>query len=179
MLTLVLLVASLQAGIIFQTNSLTVNEGETFTVNVVADADTFGLSIGALVAYGDGLVDWSNPVWHPGFTVQANTGIKRDGSKENTIYTNIAGTAPVDVSLYVAAGQVLFSFDITAGAAGTTITVADYAGTNPYSPPPTPVATKWNAVETTLAPLEITVVPEPMTMALLGLGGLFIRRRRA
>jgi len=177
MLSLVLLVASLQAGIIFQTNSLTVNEGETFTVNIVADADTFGLSVGALVAYGDGLAGWDNVSLHAGFNALANLGVQRDGSKANSIWTNITGASQVGET--IAAGQVLMSFEVTAGAAGTTITVADFNGTNPYSPPPTPVATKWNSVETTLSPLEITVVPEPMTMALLGLGGLFIRRRRA
>lgn len=34
------------------------------------------------------------------------------------------------------------------------------------------------AITSTYTPLAITVIPEPMTIALLGLGGLFLRRRK-
>ena len=36
----------------------------------------------------------------------------------------------------------------------------------------------WNAVESELGDLTLYIVPEPMTIALLGLGGLFLRRRK-
>jgi len=34
------------------------------------------------------------------------------------------------------------------------------------------------SVDAVMSPLAVTVIPEPMTMVLLGLGGLFLRRRK-
>lgn len=77
-----------------------------------------------------------------------------------------------DGSTTVPSSSNLFSFGVSWSAvdAGETIAVtgADY-----YS-----VGTDWYPITATMAGYDILIVPEPMTIALLGLGGLFLRRRK-
>ena len=58
-------------------------------------------------------------------------------------------------------GALMFLFDLTASAEGT-VNISTYE------------TDYWTVIETA----SIEVVPEPMTIALLGLGGLFLRRRK-
>jgi hypothetical protein len=71
-----------------------------------------------------------------------------------------ASMSPIGVPAIAAGPQ--FSFDYV-GVVGDTATISVFADPD-YT---TPVAS-----------VNVTVVPEPMTILLLGLGGLFLRRRR-
>jgi len=70
------------------------------------------------------------------------------------------------------AGTVLYQFQVTINEGGD-IGMANIQVQNPYvAMPPT-----WYTIGT-LNTLPVSVIPEPMTIALLGLGGLFLRRRK-
>lgn len=93
-----------------------------------------------------------------------------------TVNNGAFGTSPlIDGAQYVGnAGDfdgingLIYSFEYTVDAA-TTLSFAEVAAKTPFN----------TAVATDLGSLDVNVVPEPMTMALMGLGGLFLRRRRA
>ena len=71
------------------------------------------------------------------------------------------------------AGTVLYTFSATINEDGT-IGMANVSCIDPYGVPPMPP----KYYDLTLNGLDVTIVPEPMTILLLGLGGLFLRRRR-
>jgi hypothetical protein len=154
--------------------------GETFTVNIVSDAalDYFTLSI-ALTGDFKGL---ALGAVNAGFDSLASAGTQRDGSVGNVFIKSMLGQTNA-TSASVEAG-VVGSFSVTAAdVLDGMITVDDYAGGGLGGPP---VATKILAGGTTtistiqMEPVSVKVVPEPMTMSLLSLGGLaLIRRRRA
>jgi hypothetical protein len=78
------------------------------------------------------------------------------------------------------AGTSVYSFTITipsAASIGDTFTIDDVGGyINPGYPP---TGTNFNTMDVTAASaLVLTVIPEPMTVLLLGLGGLLLMRRR-
>jgi len=76
----------------------------------------------------------------------------------------------------------LYSFDLTipVGALKDDVyNVIALIGTPAISPPPAGYAHQIDAADVTSTnSLVLTVIPEPMTIALLGLGGLFLRRRK-
>lgn len=79
----------------------------------------------------------------------------------------------------IAAGEPLYAFKVTipVGAAiGDTFTIDDLLGAPVHSAGP-PYGTVADVAANAQA-LVLTVIPEPMTIALLGLGGLFLRRRK-
>jgi hypothetical protein len=72
-----------------------------------------------------------------------------------------------------AIGSTLLSFDLTGVTTGTidltTEEIAFFTVT---------AGGGWNDLHPDMGSMQVTIVPEPMTLVLLGLGGLFLRRRR-
>jgi hypothetical protein len=84
----------------------------------------------------------------------------------------IQGSAPFDFTTHVPPGQAIYSFEFHVPDVpwSTYITICTSGSGE---------VTDFDLGTTVqIDPLTIHVVPEPMTIALLGLGGLFLRRRR-
>jgi len=163
------------AGTISFSGAATIDENSIATITVIADEASFGIALGAIALdMGSATVGTLNGA----YSALANDGSQKDGSVNGIQIFQVSGTAPTGVT--VAAGQALYSFtiDSTGLALGDVITISEWTGMNPFGMPPFPVDSKLNGVTAGLGSLAVTVVPEPMTMALLGLGGLFLRRRK-
>jgi hypothetical protein len=105
--------------------------------------------------------------------------------QENPLFNNAAGTNPAisDADLlvtppgpYPGTTAMLFTFDVTspAGSPADVLNIALDTSTTPYV-----LDSNFSfATGTAGAGTSITFIPEPITVVLMGLGGLFLRRRR-
>ena len=156
-LVLVLGMASMaSATISFVTNSATINVSESYTVQVQSDIDSAGWT--GYLGYAPGTVAALTSVW-------ALPGAGDDATAPATSYAGYWQLNALDLTppadSIVAGAQ--FEGTMQAYAVGTyDIYLYDSFWTGH------PV------VDT----FTLTVVPEPITLALLGLGGLFLRRRK-
>lgn len=144
------------------------NPSDTITIELLADfyVTYFGIDY----VYGEPTA--SNPVLHSLFTVPPVT----PGTLVNsggTLMVSVAGGVAADlIEDGVPIGEVLWSFDYhIPDVEESTVLVISGSGVA--------VADCWwvDSVSS-IGALEIHVVPEPMTIALLGIGGLFLRRRK-
>jgi hypothetical protein len=150
------------------TSAGNVNQGDTLSVAVISDGSSAALQIFGVYDTGGAAGTVSNAALNGGY--------------DWAIFTNLGatntGSALIDVSSgktnfgspSIASGQALLSFDyLVPNVLGAWSIFGGTEGTTGAAS---------NADGTALAPLTMNVVPEPMTVVLLGLGGLFLRRRK-
>ena len=153
----------------FQASNTNVLVGEVVSITVIATGNCTNIAIPQILSDNAGLV--SNLVLNAGFNQfpQAGTAVNAG----NSLITGVSGATPFAFPpTPVLAGTALYSFDYTvpAVALGTVITISG-AGSLSFM-------FDDFSQSTSLGSTAMTVVPEPITIALLGLGGLFIRRRK-
>ena len=169
----VLAVASVaSAGMVFDGKDQA-QPGEIVTISVIGDAVCTGMNIGGLRADAGSLAAGE---LNDGLNQFPSTGTPKDGSWENLWLIGISGTPSLGSE--PAAGDVLYTFtlDTTGLEIGTTVTIDDWSGI--YQGAGRPYMTNFNTVSDDIAAMSVEIVPEPMTIALMGLGGLFLRRRK-
>ena len=150
-----------------------VPENTAITINVVGDTDCedFRVSVAVTGSFSNVGVGTVNTL----FTDSLSTaGQLKDGSTANVYVFQKNGIVDtVGSDPLVPTSAIFGTITLTTGALGGTITIDDYAG---VFPPPTD--TIYNGTTIDAGSLDLTIIPEPMTIALLGLGGLFLRRRK-
>jgi len=120
----------------------------TVTVNMVADFVVEAMDIGAITVDNTGGLA-NQGVAAAGqlnlkltYRIPSDPGLLKDGTESNIVIFQIAGgvnlddpaTPDIDESAPAESGEILYSFQIQAGAAGTTITVDDLFGPPPVNP---------------------------------------------
>jgi hypothetical protein len=175
----------------FPTPSVDVLAGAVVTVEITADTavGTYAVSITETTTSSAGhSTATAVGTYHSNFNLNVVA-----GRLQNTMTGSVGGTprymlidratAGISPANPVAAGQVLYSFDvlIPAGAeVSDTFVITAAVGKPVVTPPANPgYGHLLDAVPVaTTNALTIHVVPEPMTILLLGLGGLLLRRRK-
>ena len=138
-----------------------IQQNTTGTVLLEADVAATSFELQADLA-GAGFVSGAVGTVNATFTSQGAGTIT--GGSLRDVYGSGTGS--------VAAGTALYDFTIlSGGTVDDVITIVTATGGIP------PKYTQLNSVDVTDS-MTITIVPEPMTIALLGLGGLFLRRRK-
>jgi hypothetical protein len=165
----------------------TVQPGASVEITVKADFNVIGLQ---MATTADGGTAPAVGTLNAGFTLLNVPGTLRNGVGTGTLFIlidKIQGGVPLGQS--IAAGQVLYTFTWDAPTGLEECTTFTIGATpdqypNPFYPPPPPNYTvkadgSQGELVNAFNPCTVNVLPEPMTIALLGLGGLFLRRRWA
>jgi hypothetical protein len=180
---LCLSIATLAQGAIgFVPSKTNVTTGETITIRLISDSPCMGFSIDA-VSDGDKGGLCSNLSFNSGLTILNPGYIENahvDYWSDFGPYVLFDYAAACATTSAIPAGATIFSFDYKADSILGAVTIAPIisepwwpiimgASGSIYPPPGDPQG---------ITGCTITVVPEPMTVALLGFGGLLLRRRR-
>jgi hypothetical protein len=158
------LVSSAQAALTLNLSSASIAVGGTTTLTIVSDnVDNWQDNL----ILSEDVMAWNAPV-----AADWGTGTASGIGNIGAIGYNAGGYhAAIDVLV----ASNLGTTDVVAGTQFSIVITGMNAGTIYVSlQDPTTQA----EVTTNGAPLALVVTPEPMTMALLGLGGLFLRRRK-
>lgn len=177
-LSLVLAVAGLaNAGfVVSKTTDLVA--GDVISISYIADYTVAGLSIRNISDSGSVTGAMSDAFLHAGFNSGRKVGVNivnADGKlMTNTTGDGLGGAALVALGgVYPVAGEVVFSFNYTVKAgANETFVLAFDDGVAARGIKNTA------GVTSALGSIQLQTIPEPITMGLLSLGALFLRRRK-
>jgi hypothetical protein len=135
--------------------------GTTVTIEIVYDFTAGGMSMDSVDATAG---SWSDPALNIGFD-----DVHVNGTVAGSSITGIGGSTGTS-SADVAAGAVLWSAEFTVPELPSS-SIVTISTSNFFVSP-----TDFSDMTFETNALELHVIPEPITLALLGLGGLFIRR---
>jgi hypothetical protein len=152
------------------------NPSDVIRINLVADFDVCTVGIGEIASNGGSVPNIIG--FNPKFTPVGPPGIPINNG--GTLIEYIAGSvamgqpgAPAGEWLYA------FEFHVPDVPASTMITIDDVTDYTAAPPKYTSInSPDWTVMVSDVVPLTIHEIPEPMTIALLGLGGLFLHRRK-
>ncbi len=152
------------------------------TINLVSDSLVTG--IGSLAIGSDGGTAQAPLALHLLITALPNTGVIHNSG--GILIHTIAGTTGTALPpVTIAAGEAIYSFDFHVPELpdSTYITIADYTGASPVGPPLSTSISWYDAGSGQLGSMtdvgELVIhIPEPATIALLGIGALSLLRRR-
>ena len=195
-LVMLLALASFASAVVntvdFTTPNANVTAGQVVPITIVADMTVkiLGVNIGETkVSAAPDVTAGAVGTIHAGFTSVASAGLLCDGSTaapaRYVLIDRINGVVDTTTSSEIAVGQALYSFNVTipgTAAVGDTFTIDDITGVPVFHPGPgygtNCTGAGGNVVLSDVGALTLTVVPEPATIALLGMGGLLLLRRR-
>lgn len=136
------------------------------TITLTSDVGLSSFSLGTVSITADAAGTWTPATLNTGW----------DAS--NTVATS--GGQPAGSILYLVKGTIAVGADVVTGDMFSivyTLTGLPASGIVNFDVAAASIATTLDGTEFEIGDLSV-VVPEPITMALMGLGGLFIRRRR-
>ena len=172
-LALVLSMATMaSAGIVFQTAVTEVRPSDVITINLITTAGELvnGLDIGAITDGGKGGLASAPLTLNSNFNTINDPGVLVNAG--GILVKWITGNAGIGV--FATGTLYSFQYHVPNLPASTFITIQDYSA-DPYW---LPIVTYGGVDhEGHLGAVVLHITPEPMTMGLLGLGGLFLRRR--
>ena len=162
-LTLIFCLASAANAVILQVDGIPatdvqIAEGTTSVITIVSENDSSWLGYIIIEEGGTGVL--SDPAILPAAGDLASATPYTEAGW-GTGYEVIAGSTPAANPPLGAGSQ--FNFNYSGGTLGQTATISLFVDPE-YT---TPVAS-----------FNVTIIPEPMTIALLGLGALFLRKRK-
>ncbi len=165
------------AGLVFQASKTEVCPGDVITVDLVTTSGTPGVTGFAIDAITDGALGGvaSGPLTlNSGFNTY-----QKPGTVWNTGGVEVVAIAGASSGANVSGTLWSFQYHVPDVPESTMITIKIFEDDQDYLAPSYTLSggTHYEGTDF-FTPLVLHVVPEPMTMALLGLGGLLLRRRK-